>query len=114
MGDAIVAATQLNDVRVIIALFIVGATSIALTLHWVLRTVLPWFIGLAVRHCAASTPRNGRAISFTAVRRAKGRTAHDGGGRSMNDYSTWDSRLTTRMATTGELRQSKRVAIEYR
>ena len=53
MGDAIVAATQLNDVRVIIALFIVGATSIALTLHWVLRTVLPWFIGLAVRHRAA-------------------------------------------------------------
>jgi uncharacterized membrane protein YjgN (DUF898 family) len=114
MGDAIVAATQLNDVRVIIALFIVGATSIALTLHWVLRTVLPWFIGLVVRHRAASTPRNGRAISFTSMRRAKGRTAHDGGGRSMNDYSTWDSRLTTRMATTGELRQSKRVAIEYR
>ena len=56
MGDAIVAATQLNDVRVIIALFIVSATSIALTLHWVLRTVLPWFIGLVVRHRAVSTP----------------------------------------------------------
>lgn len=56
MGDTIVAVTQLNDVRVLIALLVVGATSIALTLHWVLRTVLPWFIGLVVRHRAVSTP----------------------------------------------------------
>jgi hypothetical protein len=88
--DTVIDTVQSNDFRVLIALCIVGVTSIALTLHWVLRTALPWFIGLAVRHRAISTSWSGLLIFVTLIRRARGRTESDGDERSTKDYSNWD------------------------